>query len=267
MIKITELIASGKIIDLLFLIVVIISALYFINQAEKGSWRKLRKLDAVDAIEEMVGRATEMGRPIHFCPGDSASLVGDLAPQTLAGMAIGKYTADLAAKYGCEMIATTAGNDGPQLMVILEDSIFHSYLAAGRPEGYKPGQTVRYISNNFTGLSAAMSGIYERDKIASTILVGAWGGATINMIGSAHSAGAMVLFGTARQAQIMWAVALADYVLIAEEMFAAAAIVSNDPLLIGSITGQDIGKWVAVALLIIGSILQISGIGVKIFLR
>jgi hypothetical protein len=41
-------------------------------------------LITVDALDEAIGRATEMGRPVHATPGDS-SLTGLTAPQTVAG--------------------------------------------------------------------------------------------------------------------------------------------------------------------------------------
>jgi len=43
-----------------------------------------------------------------------------------------------------------------------------------------------------------------------------------------------------------------DYTLIGEELFAAGAYMSREPLLLGSLKGQDIAKFVIIILTIIG---------------
>jgi hypothetical protein len=257
-----EIIASGKLWDIVYLALLWIGTTYYIRLAQQGKWRKIRTIPAVQAIEEMVGRGTEMGRPVHFCPGDSTTLVGSKAPMILAGLAICKHVAELAAKYDAEMFATVASKDGPYLLVMIEDIMRQAYLEAGKPEKFRPGETVRFVSDQQHGLTSAMAGIYQREQVAATVLVGGWAGATVNMIGSAHAAGAMVLYGTCRQAQLMWAIALADYVLITEEIFAAAAQLSEEPIQLGSIAAQDIAKWVAVAIGGLGFILAAAGMNV-----
>ena len=52
--------------------------------------------------------------------------------------------------------------------------------------------------------------------------------------------------------QLPFFVASCDYTLIGEEFFAASAYLSNDPLQIGSLKGQDYGKFFSVFILVIG---------------
>lgn len=47
-------------------------------------------------------------------------------------------------------------------------------------------------------------------------------------------------------------VAACDYTLIGEEFFAASAYLSGDPQQLGSLKGQDIGKIVAMIVLLFG---------------
>ena len=47
-------------------------------------------------------------------------------------------------------------------------------------------------------------------------------------------------------------VASCDYTLIGEEFFAASAYLSGDPLQIGSLKGQDYGKFMSVLILVVG---------------
>ena len=60
--------------------------------------------------------------------------------------------------------------------------------------------------------------------------------------------------------QLPFFVAACDYTLIGEELFAASAYLSKDPHQLGSLKGQDFGKAAFVIVLIIGIILEISGI-------
>lgn len=246
----------------ILLALIFIFLIYFINLAEKGTWRKLRLLPAITAIEEMVGRATEMGRPVHFTPGEMAQVVGELAPASLAGLEIGKFVAKVSAEKGAEFFATIAGKQGPQITILFEELVKSAFISAGEPEKFKPEETVRFISDVDRAHVAAMTGIFQREKVASSIQVGAFGGTTMNLIGAAHSAGAMVLYGNIRQAQMMWAVGLADHILIGEEIYAAAAYLSEDPVLLGSISVQDVGKWIVTALIMITFIMSIVGLNV-----
>jgi hypothetical protein len=64
--------------------------------------------------------------------------------------------------------------------------------------------------------------------------------------------GAIQVAGTAMPAQLPFFVAACDYTLIGEEFFAASAYLSHDPDQLGSLKGQDVGKVVAAAFLVIG---------------
>ena len=45
----------------------------------------IRKIPGLDAIEEAIGRATEMGRPVHYCPGIGGISAVE-APQTFRAL-------------------------------------------------------------------------------------------------------------------------------------------------------------------------------------
>lgn len=53
-------------------------------------------------------------------------------------------------------------------------------------------------------------------------------------------------------AQLPFFVAACDYTLIGEEFFAASAYLSGEPEQLGSLKGQDVGKVMVAALLIVG---------------
>ena len=60
------------------------------------------KVAGLDAMDEAIGRCTEMGRPVHFSPG-----IGNVQnAQTLAAMSILGYVAKQCARYDTDIIAT-----------------------------------------------------------------------------------------------------------------------------------------------------------------
>ena len=78
-------IVAGQVTFLVTAILLGIIILVSINRSSSGSWTpKIRRLAGLDAIEEAVGRATEMGAPVHFSPG-IGNISDDSAPQTFAG--------------------------------------------------------------------------------------------------------------------------------------------------------------------------------------
>jgi len=70
----------------------------------------------------------------------------------------------------------------------------------------------------------------------------------------------MQISGTAQTSQIPFFLVSTDYCLIGEEIYAAGAYLSNEPALIASLAGQDVGRILAVALGILGSLLTTMGI-------
>jgi len=57
-------------------------------------------------------------------------------------------------------------------------------------------------------------------------------------------------------------VAACDYSLIGEEIYAAGAYLSKDPVQVGSVAGQDVGKAIALVLIVVGILLTAVGIPV-----
>ena len=66
-------------------------------------------------------------------------------------------------------------------------------------------------------------------------------------------------------AQLPFFVAACDYTLIGEELFAASAYLSGEPKQLGSLKGQDVGKIIAMAAILLGmffaTLYSITGAG------
>jgi hypothetical protein len=75
-----------------------------------------------------------------------------------------------------------------------------------------------------------------------------------------YTTGAIQIAGTDALAQLPFFITTCDYTLIGEELYAASAYLSREPMLLGSLKGQDVGKAFVMLMVIVGSILATFGI-------
>jgi hypothetical protein len=77
------------------------------------------------------------------------------------------------------------------------------------------------------------------------------------------STGAIQIAGTDSDHQLPFFVTTCDYTLIGEELYAASAYLSREPVLVGTLRGQDFGKAIIMAALILGTSLATLGVIVQ----
>jgi hypothetical protein len=71
------------------------------------------------------------------------------------------------------------------------------------------------------------------------------------------STGAIQIAGTDALAQLPFFITACDYTLIGEELYAASAYLSREPLLLGTLKSQDYGKLVFMLVMVIFTILSL----------
>jgi len=247
---------SGRIFSLISLILISAAVLLMIRRAKQGKVPRIRRLAGLDAIDEAVGRATEMGRPVHYTIGwASGGLSGSMAAQILAGLSVLGYVGELAAKYGVKVITTVSQ---PDTLPLHEEILRLAYQKQGRPDALAP-DSVRFISIDLYAYSAGVLGEIEREKPAANIMIGPFWMESLLFTEAGFRQGAIQIAGTARTSQIPFFVATCDYTLIGEEIFAAGAYLSKEPSQIGTIAAQDMGKIFALILLLSGLLLHAFG--------
>jgi hypothetical protein len=232
----------------LFLIAVIISAavIYFVESAKRGKKLFVRKIAGLEAVDDAIGRATEMGRPILFIPG-----IQDMDDvQTLAGLTILGRVARVIADYDTRIFMPVARS---LVMTAGRETIKAAYQAAGRPDAYSDDM-VTYITDEQFGYVAAVDGVMVRERPATVFLLGAFFAESLILAETGNSVGAIQIAGTAHPAQLPFFVAACDFTLIGEELFAASAYLAGEPKLLGSLKGQDVGKAIAMIIIILGVI-------------
>ena len=243
---------TNKISLLIMALALSIAIIYYIFSARSGKKLYIRKIAGLESIDESVGRATEMGKPILFVPG-----ILDLDDmQTIAGLTFLGKLAQKTAEYDAELIVPVCRS---MVLSTAKEIVKEAYLKAGRPDAHKP-DSVFYLTDDQFGYVAGVDGIIIREKPAANFFIGAFYAESLILAETGFAHGAIQTAGTAMPSQLPFFVVACDYTLIGEELFAASAYLSKDPHQLGSLKGQDLGKAVFVITLTVGVILEIFGI-------
>ncbi len=243
---------KGRVNALVAVLVLSLLIIYFIEHARRGRSIFIRKIAGLDAVDEAVGRATEMGRKILYIPGtqDMDNV------QTLAGIAILGRVARLTAQYETALDVPVSRS---LVMVACRETVKESYLSMGRPDNYSDAM-VYYVTDDQFGYAAALDGLMVREKPATIFMQGAFYAESLILAETGNSIGAIQIAGTAQPSQLPFFVAACDYTLIGEELFVAGAYLSREPRQLGSLKGQDIGKAIILVLLLAGIMIQTAGV-------
>ena len=231
----------------ILLLIVCGSVVLFVFLAQSGRDLKIRKIAGLEAVEEAVGRATEMGREVLFIPG-----IQDINEiQTVAGLTVLNRVAELTAEYDADLHVPTSRS---LVMSAARETVSGAYTTVGRPDLYNPDD-IYYLTDEQFGFVAGVTGKMVRDEPAACFYMGAFYAESLVFAETAHTFGAIQIAGTAMPSQLPFFVAACDYVLIGEEFFAASAYLSGEPKQLGSLKGQDVGKLIGGGLIIVGSLL------------
>ncbi|GAB4459966.1 MAG: hypothetical protein OHK0029_23250 [Armatimonadaceae bacterium] len=219
--------------------------------AQRGKRPFIRRIPGLTAIEEAVGRAVEMGRPILTSVG-----LGGIDIITLQALAIVTNVAAVAARFGQRILLPVRN---AALVPVAEDALSTAYTQNGRPDAFSD-QDIVFLSGEQFAFAAGVSGLIQREKVAATFLFGTFFAESLIIAENANQVGAIQVAGTPSTTQIPFFVVACDYVIIGDEFYAATAYLTRQPTLMGSLVGQDQVKMILLGLIIVGAILMSLGI-------
>jgi hypothetical protein len=246
------LIDAGKMLDLVTLAGIWAVALYLIY-SKKEIW--IRRLPALDFIEEAVGRAAEMGRPV-ICQGfgsGNSGLQSSIAPMIMAGLAVLGHAARICAKHGTMIIASMRSSS---VVPVADEVLRTAYRLEGKLE--------EYLANREEHLpwlqtQASMVASILRNKPATGILIGAFWHESVQVAEAFGSVGAVQIGGTGRLYQIPFFAAVCDMNLIGEEIYAVGAYINQTPQMLASMATQDYFKIAGIVFILLGTVLATLG--------
>jgi len=220
--------------------------LTFIQIAKRNPNLYIRKIAGLEAVEEAIGRATEMGRSAYFVHGLGG--VSDLA--TIAAINVLSRVARRAAEYDTRVRVM---NWEPIVTAVSQEVVQQAYTEAGRPDAYDPDDIALVGYNQFS-YAAAVAARMVREQPAAIFLIGYFLAESLLLSETGASTGAIQVAGTDSDSQLPFFITTCDYTLIGEELYAASAYLSREPRMLGSLRGQDVAKAFLMTAMVVGTI-------------
>jgi hypothetical protein len=239
---------NSFIASVLFILILLVS----IGMAKSGKNIFIRRIAGLNAIDEAIGRATEIGKKVLYIPGIQS--MDEI--QTIASISILSHVARVTARYGADL---DVPNKDPLTFVSAREVVRSAYLAEGRPDLYRE-EMVNYVTYDQFAYTAAVSARMIREKPAAIFLIGYFFAESLILAETGQSTGAIQIAGQADPTQLPFFVATCDYTLIGEELYAASAYLTREPILLGSMRAQDIAKGIVIVLGILGIIATSLGL-------
>lgn len=231
------------------------AVLYFSWRGKRtGKIPFVRKIAGLDAIDEAVGRAAEMGRPVFWTSGWAGAgtrLYSTSGPALVASVSILNYVSRLAAQKDAKVIAAICGSE---MLPVVEEAMRMGYVAEGKADKYRPENIYYFPEQSYT---IATVSLMKREQIASGVYAGPFGHDAIILGETGYLLKALTV--AASTGNLPFLLATCDYVLIGEELLAAGAYLSKDSVSLGGILGEDLGKIIELSLLAIGVALVSAG--------
>ena len=219
-----------------------------VRKAKKGHNLFIRSIAGIEEIDNAIGRATEMGKPILFVPGLSG--ISDVA--TLAGLSILGRVAKKAAEYDTKILVPVRT---PIVLPIAQEVVKEAHYEAGRPDTYDKNSAF-FITTSQFAFVAGVNGIMIREKTATNFYMGMFWAEALIMTETGSSTGAIQIAGTDAITQIPFFITTCDYTLIGEELYAASAYLAREPLMLGTLKAQDYVKLLIIIFVVLGTALS-----------
>ena len=236
--------------NLILLIGLIVIFFWAVSHAKrKGLF--IRRIAGLDAIDEAIGRATEMGKPIFYVPGiGSMSSISTIASAFILGEVSKKV-----AQYDSQI---KVPHYDPVVMTVCKEIVKQSYLEAGRPDSYREDIN-QFVSADQFSYAASVDGMISREKPAACFYMGFFMAESLLLAEVGATSGAIQIAGTDVEHQLPFFFTACDYTLIGEELYAAGAYLSKEPMLLSALKVQDFGKLMVMVSVFFGMILVAVG--------
>jgi hypothetical protein len=195
-----------------------------------------------------------MGRPVLFIPG-----IQELDEiSTIAGVSILGRVAKIVAQYETPIFVPLRY---PLVLAASEEVVMQAYAEVGRADSYQK-DSVRYVAGEQFAFAATVNGYMMRERPAACLYMGYFAAESLLLAETGNAAGSIQIAGTNMPEQLPFFIASCDYTLMGEELYAASAYLSHEPVMLGGLKGQDLMKLLIIVAIILGVILVSLGQGV-----
>lgn len=239
---------KNKLLALFASIIFGIMVFFFVGKARKGHDLYIRPIAGIHEIDNAIGRATEMGRPILYIMGLGG--LSDIA--VIASLGILSQVAKKAAEYDTKLIVPCYDYI---VMPVAQEIVREAHYEAGRPDSYDKNN-VFYLTHVQFAYVAGVNGIMIREKVATNFFLGSFAAEALLMTETGNTIGSIQIAGSDAVTQIPFFITTCDYTLIGEEFYAASAYLNRNPMQLGTLKAQDYFKFLILSFIIIGTFLS-----------
>ncbi len=208
----------------------------------------IRPIAGLHEIDNAIGRATEMGRPLMFVPGWGT--LGDVC--TISSMMILSQIAKKAAEFDIRLISPHCDY---MVLPMAQEIVQSAYSEVGRSDAFDQNN-IFYVSGDQFPFCAGVNGITVRERVATVFYMGYFNAEALLLTETGNQAGAVQIAATDAITQVPFFITTCDYTLIGEEFYAASAYLSRNLELVSMLKAQDYFKLVMVVVMVIGTILS-----------
>lgn len=248
---------ADRILTLVILLSMIVGAILAYRSAIKGTLHpEIRRIEALEHIDEAIGRAYEMGKPIHFT-GGSYSINSQYAPQVVAGVSVLDYMAKKCAQLDTKIKVTVGRAEN---IPLTQDVLEQAYATEGKSDLYSADQ-IQFFGSGGRSFGTGTIKYLEDNRPGCNVMVGPFAADSMTLSEVSQKIGAFTIGGTARLVQMPFFMLACDYTLICDEMYSVSAYLTKNPASLSSIFISDLFKLATNAVIILSIITATLGIG------
>jgi hypothetical protein len=247
-----QLVSSGRAAQFVFLLIIGVVSYVSYELGKRGRIWEIRPLEGLEAVDEGIGRAAEMGRPILVLPG-----ISNLRnAQTVAGLTMFGEVTQRAAEIGLDThcIATST-----EVVTAAEAVARDAYTRIGKPEMYTSGKYVEWYGGGQFVYAVGAAGHIMEMKPALLVYMGYFLADVIVTAETGARVGSISIGSTTDQSATPLMGMFCDYMLMGEEMYAASATITQNPLAIATLAGEDWIKLILLGLMVVGVLAYAAG--------
>ncbi len=237
---------------LIFIVVFFGLVNLMVYKTRHGGSLVFRRIAGIDAIDEAIGRATELGKPVLYVPGTQN--IENI--QTIASIQLLTAVSSKAASYDIPIIVPL---NRAFMVGIAEEAVKQGFMNAGRPDAYVR-DNIRYLSDEQFAFTSGVTGIMMRQKTAAHFFLGCFFAESLILSETGFMTGAIQIAGTANTHQLPFFVVACDYTLIGDEFFATSALVTRDTDALGTLKATDYIKAILIICLVASMVLEMFDI-------
>jgi len=241
---------------MLALVLVVITAILLLvfTYLRRKSPAVLRRIEAYERLNRVVGLAVENGTRLHISLG-RGNLFTARGASALAGLAMLRRLAERTSMSDRPPIVTSGD---ASLSILSQDTLQAGYRAAGAEDQYRVS-TGRLAGLTPFSYAAGTIPVTRDEMVSANVVIGDFGSESALLVEAADREDANLIAASDNLSAQSILYASAQDPLIGEELFASGAYVGAGVSHEASLQVQDVLRWLVILVILGGAFLKLMG--------